>query len=127
MVGAVTVSLDSLLGGENTPTVSENSKPSDRVRIISPNEGVIISASKIARSQQFKGVKNSPQYALYASAGNDKSYWGAQNTFLAWYRTLDDVTREIAGIQNALSTGAASYTLQYSVKCKQNLFRTIEG
>ena len=120
------VSLDSLLGGENTPNVSENGKSSDMIRIVSPNEGVIINVSKVARSQQFKGGKSSPKYALYASDGNDMSFWGAQNTFLAWYRTLDDVTREIAEIQNALNAGASSYTLQYSVKCKQNLFRTIE-
>lgn len=119
-------SLDSLLGGDNTPNVIENGKPSDMIRIISPNEGVIINASKVIRSQPFKGGKNSPKYALYASGGNDTSFWGAQNTFLAWYRTLDDVTREIDEIQNALNAGAASYTLQYSVKCKQNLFRTIE-
>ena len=50
----------------------------------------------------------------------------AQNTFLAWYRNLEDVTREIAEIQNALDVGAVSYTLQFSVKCKQNLLRTIE-
>lgn len=120
------VSLDSLLGRENMPIASENGDSSNMIRIISPNEGVIITASKVTRSQPFKGGKNSPKYALYASDGNDKSFWGAQNTFLAWYRTLDDVTREIDEIQNALNAGAASYTLQYSVKCKQNLFRTIE-
>ena len=120
------VSLDSLLGEEGTPIVSENCKPSDTIRIISPNEGVIVSASKVARSQQFKGGKKSPKYALFASEGNDKSLRGEQNTFLAWYRTLEDVTKEIDGIQEALETGEASYTLQYSVKCKQNLFRTIE-
>ena len=120
------ISLDSLLGGENPPPASENGKPSGMIRIISPNEGVIINASKVMRSQQFKGGKNSPKYALYASDGKDMSFWGAQNTFLAWYRNLDDVTNEIAEIQNALNAGAASYTLQYSVKCKQNLFRTIE-
>ncbi len=32
---------------------------------------------------------------------------------------------EIAEIQAALEAGAASYTLQFSVKCKQNLLRTI--
>ncbi len=117
------VSLDSLLGAENTPIASENGKPSDMIRIISPNEGVVISASKVVRSQQFKGGKNSPKYALYASDGSETSF--SQKTFLAWYRTLDDVTREIAAIQDALNAGAASYTLQYSVKCKQNLFRTI--
>ena len=120
------ISLDSLLGGENTTVISDDSKPSETIRIISPHEGVIISASKVTRSQQFKGGKNSPQYALYASEGNDMSFWGAQNTFLAWYRNLDDITREITEIKTALDAGAGSYTLKYSVKCKQNLFRTIE-
>lgn len=119
------ISLDSLLGGEKT-AISEEGRPSDTIRIISPNEGVIINATKVTRSQQFKGLKNSPKYALFASDGKDMSYWGAQNTFLAWYRNLEDVTREIAEIQKALDAGEASYTLQYSVKCKQNLFRTIE-
>ncbi len=100
------VSLDSLLEGENTPVISENGKPSDTIRIISPNEGVIVSASKVTRSQRFKGGKNSPQYALYASEGNDTAF--SQNTFLAWYRNLDEITREIAEIQNAWNAGAAS-------------------
>ncbi len=119
------ISIDSLLGAENAP-VSEGGKPADTIRIVSPHEGVIVNASKVMRSQQFKGGKNSPKYALYASDGKDASFWGPQNTFLAWYRNLDDVTREIAEIQNALNAGAASYTLQYSVKCKQDLLRTIE-
>ncbi len=122
------VSLDSLLRGENAATISEEGKPepSETIRIISPHEGVIINASKVTRSQEFKGRKNSPKFALAASARNDQSAWGAQNTFLGWYRNLEDVTREIDEIQKALEAGAASYTLQYSVKCKQNLFRTIE-
>ena len=120
------ISLDSLLGEEITPIAPGNGKSSDMIRIISPHEGVIINASKVTRSQQFRGRKNSPKYALFASDGNDMSFCGVQNTFLAWYRNLDDVTREIAEIQNALNAGAATYTLQYSVKCKQNLFRTIE-
>ena len=120
------ISLDSLLGGENVATISEERKPLGMIRIISPHEGVILNVSKIMRSQQFMGGKNSPKYALFASDGNDLSWWGAQSTFLAWYRNLEDVTREISEIQQALDTGAASYTLQYSVRCKQNLFRTIE-
>ena len=120
------ISLDSLLGGENTPASSEDGKPSGSIRIVSPHEGVIINASKVTRSQQFKGGKNSPKFALSASDGNDLSYWGAQNTFLGWYRNLEDVTKEITEILAALDAGVASYTLQYSVKCKQNLFRTIE-
>lgn len=119
-------SLDSLLGEEDAPTVSENGSASDLIRIVSPNEDVIISTSKVIRSLRFKGGKNSPKYALYTSDEKEQSLWGPKNTFLAWYRDLDDVTKELAEIQNALDTGANSYTLQYSVKCKQNLFRTIE-
>ena len=118
------VSIDSLLGGENAVPVSEEGKPADTIRIVSPHEGVIVNASKVMRSQRLKGGRNSPKYALYASDGSNLSF--SQNTFLAWYRDLGDVTMEIAGIQAALETGAASYTLQHSVKCRQNLMRTIE-
>ncbi len=120
------VSLDSLLGAENTAASPAGDKHSGMIRIHSPHEGVIISASRVTRSQQFKGGINSPKFALFASDGNDMSFWGAQNTFLGWYRDLESVTREIAEIQAALDAGAASYTLQYSVKCKNNLLRTIE-
>ena len=85
---------------------------------------MILNASKVSRSRQYKGGKNSPKFALFASDGTDLSF--SQNTFLAWYRDLEDVTRELAEIQAALDAGAASYTLQYSVKCRQNLLRTIE-
>ena len=120
------VSLDSLLGRENTNAAAENGRASDTIRLVSPHEGVIVSAAKVTRSQPFRGGKNSPRYALFASDGKEQSPWGAQNTFLAWYRDLEDITREIDGIRKALDAGTASYTLQYSVKCRQNLFRTIE-
>ena len=120
------VSLDGLLRGEYVEPVSEERKPSGTIRIISPQEGVIVNASKVTRSQQFKGGRNSPRFALFASEGKDLSWWGAQNTFLAWYRNLEEVQREIDEIQKTWDAGAVSYTLQYSVKCRQNLFRTIE-
>ncbi len=120
------VSLDSLMNNEGNSSIPENSRTSETIRIVSPNEGVIINASKVSRSSRFKGMKNSPKYALFASDKSDASVWGAQNTFLAWYRNLEDITKEISEIQKALDTGATSYSLQYSVKVKQNLFRTIE-
>lgn len=107
------------------PDLANREKPIGTIRIFSPHEGIIINASKVTRSQHYKGGKNSPKFALYASDGNDMFYWGAQNTFLGWCRNLDDVTKEITQIQNAFDVGVTSYTLQYSVKCKQNLLRTI--
>ena len=120
------VSLDSLLGEKNTTGASGEGKPSDGIRIVSPHEGVILQTTKVMRSPQFRGGRNSPKFALFASDGNDRGPWGPQNTFLAWYRNQEDADRELAEIQAALDAGAASYTLQYSVKVKQNLFRTID-
>ena len=120
------VSLDSLMTGSiSMNEVRETSRP-DMIRIISPNEGVIMDIAKVMRSQEFRGGKNSPKYALFASDGKEMSFWGAQNTLLGWYRNLDDINAEIAEIQKALDTGVDSYVLQHSVKCKHNLFRTIE-
>ncbi len=120
------VSLDSLMGGSVPRSEPQSSGRSGVIRIISPNEGVIMEASKVMRSQEYKGGKNSPKYALFASDGKDMSFWGAQNTFLAWYRNAEDIAKEIEGIQDAMNAGADSYSLQFSVKCKNNLFRTIE-
>ena len=120
------ISLDSLMMGSSPGNEVPETSPSGIIRIVSPNEGIIMDISKVMRSQEFKGRKNSPKYALFASDGKEMSFWGAQNTLLGWYRNLDDISREIGEIQKALDTGVPSYVLQYSVKCKQNLFRTIE-
>ncbi len=120
------VSLDSLMNGSVPVSGTQEAGRTGTLRIVSPNEGVIMEVSRVMRSQEYKGGKNSPKYALFASDGKEFSYWGAQNTFLGWYRDLDSVSREIEEIRKALETGAASYVLQYSVKCRQNLFRTIE-
>jgi DNA-binding XRE family transcriptional regulator len=120
------ISLDSLMTGSSPGNEKPATSPTGIIRIVSPNEGIIMDISKVMRSQEFKGRKNSPKYALFASDGKEMSFWGAQNTLLGWYRNLDDISREIGEIQKALDTGVSSYVLQYSVKCKQNLFRTIE-
>ena len=120
------VSLDRLMGDEDIKVSEEKKGTPGAIRIISPNEGVIVNASMVSRSPQFRGGKNSPKYALFSSGENSNTFWGPQNTFLAWYRDLEEITKEIEAIQRALDEGAASYTLQYSVKVKRNLFRTIE-
>ena len=119
------VSLDALMGHDAPEAAPAGNAPARTIRIVSPNEGVIMNVSKVVRSQEFRGRKNSPKYALFASDGNEGSVWGAQNTFLAWYRDLADLTKEIEGIRDAMEAGSPSYSLQYSVKCKGNLFRTI--
>lgn len=124
------VSLDHLMGTGDTADSNAcdpaDADVKDTIRIVSPHEGVTLVTSRVMRSQQFWGGKNSPKYALFAADPDQGSAWGAQNIFLAWYRNLDDVTREIDEIVKALAEGRSAYTLQYSVKCKQNLLRTIE-
>jgi len=120
------VSLDSLMTGSMPGNEARDTNRPGIIRIVSPNEGVIMDTAKVMRSQEFKGRKNSPKYALFASDGKEMSFWGAQNTFLGWYRNLDDINREMTEIQSALDSASDSYVLQYSVKCKQNLFRTID-
>lgn len=119
------ISLDSLMTGSVPDSNPQENRRSGMIRVISPNENVIMDVSKVMRSQEFRGGNNSPKYALFASDSREMSFWGAQNIFLAWYRNLEDICREIGEIQKALDTGAVSYTLLYSVKCKQNLLRTI--
>ncbi len=120
------VSLDSLMTGSVPGNGVGDTNKSGIIRIVSPTEGVIMDVSKVMRSQEFKGRKNSPKYALFAPDGKEMSFWGAQNRLLGWYRNLDDISREIEGIQKALDTGADSYVLRYSVRCRHDLFRTIE-
>ena len=121
------VSLDELMGRGTINVSPAGNKPTGSITITSPHEGVIVETSRVMRSQRYRGGKNSPQYALFASDdASEASLWGPQSIFLAWYRNLDDVTREIDEIRKALEEGRPSYTLQFSVKCKQNLFRTIE-
>ncbi len=119
------VSLDSLMTGSVPGNdVREAGRPGI-IRIVSPNEGVIMDIAKVVRSQEFRGGKNSPKYALFASDGKEMSFWGAQNTLLGWYRNSEDIDAEIEEIRKALDAGEASYVLQFSVKCKHDLFRTI--
>ena len=120
------ISLDCLMTGSISEGDSQQSSRPGIIRIVSPNEGVIMDVSRVMRSQKFRGGKNSPKYALFALGEGETSFWGSQNIFLGWYRDLDDINSEIEEIRKALDIGAASYVLQYSVKCKQNLFRTIE-
>lgn len=125
------ISLDSLMGNtvpvpETQNTETKNTETDGKIRIVSPHEGVIIRTAKVVRSQEYKGGKNSPKYALFATDGNQSSYFGPVNTFIGWYRNNEDCMKEIEAIHRAMDAHEASYTLQYSVKTKHNMMRTIE-
>lgn len=121
------VSLDYLLldkkeFDEAAPDKERVQSSNRNIRITSPNEGVILDTTLVMRSQEFKGSKNSPKYALFASEKGN-SIFGPQNRFLGWYRDIDDITKEIEEIDQAMNKGEDSYTLKYSVKCKRKLLK----
>lgn len=114
------VSLDSLMYSEILTKNSEGSNRSGHITILSPNEGVVADCTKIMKSQQFRGCKNSPKFALFAQEQNEKSFWGPTNTFLGWYMTEESILQEINDIYNAIIAGAENYELKFSTKCKKN-------
>ena len=85
IAGKLNVSLDALMDTEIVNTAVNKHNAPGQITITSPYEGVIVRCNKVVKSQKFKGGKASPKYALFAQDQNERSFWGATNTFLGWY------------------------------------------
>ena len=72
------------------------------------------------KSQKFKGGETSPKYALFAKDPNERTFWGASNTFLGWYMTEESVMKEMEEIRQAIICGVDVYDLKYSVKARKS-------
>lgn len=117
------VSLDGLLSTEIAQESNvKNAHVTGKVLISSPHENVIVSCYKVTSSQKFKGKKGSPQYALFGVSSGYGSFWGEPTTLLGWYANEEQITKEIANIQNAIMNGIPSYKLKYSVKVERHWF-----
>lgn len=119
IAGKLNVSLDTLMGTGISNSEENKHITSGEITITSPYEGVIVRCNKVAKSQQFKGGKNSPKYALFAQDQDERSYWGATNTILGWYMTEDSIIKEIEEICQAMFCGKDMYELKYSVKTRK--------
>ena len=111
------ISLDALMStgiiaASNTP------QPTGRIIITSPHENVIATCVGIQASQPMKGGDRAPKYALFGTDDTVSSF-GSRNIFLGWYANIDQVHKEISGIQTAIAAGIPEYTLQYSVKTQK--------
>ena len=115
------VSLDSLMRDEVDSDSDEplNAPKSDSILIRSPYENVIACCNKVKASERMSGGKHAPQYALGGSESRGSSFWGDQSTFLAWYATYEEISKEVEEIYNAMMRGEAAYTLQYSVRVEK--------
>lgn len=115
------LSLDALMStGMDPEPGTKNLRGSGSIAITSPYENVIATCYKVAASGKMRGGKSSPQYALFGVDRGGSNFWGEPTTFLAWYANLELVSKEIQEIHNAISEGAPTYTLKYSVKTERH-------
>ena len=114
------VSLDALMSVEiklDAGIKSENR--SGLIVITSPHENVIATCCKVTASGKMRGGKASPQYALFGVDRGGSNFWGEPTTFLGWYASEEQISKEIAQIHNAISKGIPTYTLQFSTKTQR--------
>ena len=117
----LSVSLDSLMGTkfeQNANTQKQN--VSGIITITSPIEHVIVTCHKVISSQKMSNGTLSPQYALFAKS-EGKGFYGEDTTFLGWYASEEDISKEIMDIHDAIVNGISMYTLKYNVRTKKRL------
>ena len=116
------VSLDSLMETE----IAQKSTPqmqnvTGKIIITSPIERVIATCHKVVSSPKMSGGKSSPQYALFGKSDGSGVFGDEPTTFLGWYATEKDISKEIMEIHDAIVNGFATYTLKYNVRTKKRL------
>ena len=114
------ISLDALMSVEvSRDAVVTNENRSGMIVITSPHENVIATCYKVAASGKMRGGKASPQYMLFGVDRGGSNFWGEPTTFLGWYASEEQISKEIAQIHNAILKGAQTYTLQFSAKTQR--------
>ena len=114
------VSLDALMDIEiNHNAKVKNENGSGLIVITSPHENVIATCCKVAASGKMRGGKTSPQYMLFGMDRGGSNFWGEPTTFLGWYASEEQISKEIKEIHRAIAQGIPTYTLQYSAKTKR--------
>ena len=114
------ISLDALMSVEmNRDAGIKNENVSGLIVITSPHENVIATCYKVAASGKMRGGNNSPQYILFGVDRGGPNFWGEPTTFLGWYASEAQISKEIEEIHKAILKGIPTYTLQYSAKTQR--------
>jgi len=114
------ISLDSLMDTEITQKFnSQTQNVTGTITLTSPIEHVIATCHKVMSSQKMSSGKSSPQYALFGKSEGKGMFGEEPTTFLGWYANENDISKEIAEINDAIVNGVATYTLKYSVRTKK--------
>ena len=116
------ISLDSLMATEVTQESNiQKQNVIGTITITSPIERVIATCHKVVSSQKMSSGKSSPQYALFGKNEGNGFFGEEPTTFLGWYATEEDISKEIMEIHDAIVNGITTYTLKYSVRTKRRL------
>ena len=116
------ISLDSLMETEITQKFNtQKQNITGTITITSPIERVIATCHKVVSSQKMSSGKSSPQYALYGKSEGSGLFGDEPTTFLGWYATEEDISKEIMEIHDALINGSTTYTLKHNVRTKKRL------
>ena len=116
------ISLDSLMATEVTQeSNTQKQNVTGTITITSPFEHVIAVCHKVVASGKMSSGKSSPQYALFGTSEGKGMFGEEPTTFLGWYATEKDISKEITEIHDAIVNGIATYTLKYSVRTKKRL------
>jgi transcriptional regulator with XRE-family HTH domain len=87
--------------------------PTNPILIESPFAKNLVSCIKVTVSPIFSPTKKQPKYLLL---GVDKiTIFGEHTTQLGWYKTEEDIQKEILEITDAIREGKSIYTLKYDV------------
>ena len=114
------ISLDSLMDTEITQKFNpQTQNVTGAITLTSPIEHVIATCHKVMSSQKMSSGKSSPQYALFGKSEGKGMFGEEPTTFLGWYANENDISKEIAEINDAIVNGVATYTLKYSVRTKK--------
>ncbi len=114
------ISLDTLMSNEIVSSSgSKDTNITGLIVITSLHENAIATCYKVAASGKMRGGKNSPQYALFGVDRGGSNFWGEPTTFLGWYASEEQISKEIAEIHRAISQGIPTYTLQFSAKTQR--------
>ena len=114
------ISLDALMVNEiGCDRGSKGTNVTGSIVITSPHENVIANCYKVAASSKMRGGKGSPQYMLFGMDRGGSSFWGEPTAFLGWYADEEQISKEIVQINNAISKGIPTYTLQFSAKTQR--------
>ena len=114
------LSLDQLMATEIPQKgAGEKQAGTGTITIRSPHENAVVTCYKVLSSQKMKGIKSSPKYALFGVGQGGSTFWGEATTFLGWYADKEQISKEIAEIQQAVVSGEPAYTLKYSAKTER--------